>query len=245
MSRYYMTEEDYLMHHGVKGQKWGLRQYQNEDGSLTDLGREHYGYGAKADYKNRLGIAKANYRSGIAKAAKRNSYENEAMTKAQKKKFNEEAKSLQKQYAAEKKAAKQEYKQSEEYKKERTKKAIIAGAAIVGTALAAYGAYKVINGKIQDHRAYENMLQGMQYAQNNYDFNAPVSTIARTSGLTGKTYYKLKNAYGETIQTGRTNSLEGLQSVEEARYRAAATQKANDFARLRKEYLDTISRKNK
>lgn len=32
-----------LCHHGVKGQKWGRRQYQNEDGSLTTLGEEHYG----------------------------------------------------------------------------------------------------------------------------------------------------------------------------------------------------------
>ena len=35
----------YLQHHGVKGQKWGVRNYQNLDGSLTPLGREHYGYG--------------------------------------------------------------------------------------------------------------------------------------------------------------------------------------------------------
>ena len=33
----------YLMHYGIKGQKWGVRRYQNPDGSLTALGREHYG----------------------------------------------------------------------------------------------------------------------------------------------------------------------------------------------------------
>lgn len=32
-----------LSHHGVKGQKWHVRRYQNEDGSLTSEGREHYG----------------------------------------------------------------------------------------------------------------------------------------------------------------------------------------------------------
>lgn len=30
----------YLAHHGVKGQKWGVRRYQNEDGSLTPEGKK-------------------------------------------------------------------------------------------------------------------------------------------------------------------------------------------------------------
>ena len=34
----------YLEHHGIKGQKWGVRRYQNADGSLTHEGRERYGY---------------------------------------------------------------------------------------------------------------------------------------------------------------------------------------------------------
>lgn len=35
----------YLIHYGVKGQKKGVRRYQNEDGSYTSEGREHYGFG--------------------------------------------------------------------------------------------------------------------------------------------------------------------------------------------------------
>ena len=30
-----------LYHHGVKGQKWGVRRYQNKDGSLTNYGKKH------------------------------------------------------------------------------------------------------------------------------------------------------------------------------------------------------------
>lgn len=42
-----MTQEDYLAHHGILGQKWGVRRYQNYDGSLTALGRKHRGLGEK------------------------------------------------------------------------------------------------------------------------------------------------------------------------------------------------------
>ena len=32
----------YLAHYGVKGMKWGVRRYQNEDGTLTTQGKQHY-----------------------------------------------------------------------------------------------------------------------------------------------------------------------------------------------------------
>ncbi len=31
--------ENYLVHWGIKGQKWGIRRYQNEDGTYTELGK--------------------------------------------------------------------------------------------------------------------------------------------------------------------------------------------------------------
>jgi len=31
-----------LYHHGIKGQKWGYRRFQNEDGTFTEAGKERY-----------------------------------------------------------------------------------------------------------------------------------------------------------------------------------------------------------
>ena len=39
---YALYKKDSLAHHGMKGQKWGNRLYQYEDGTLTPLGRIHY-----------------------------------------------------------------------------------------------------------------------------------------------------------------------------------------------------------
>lgn len=47
--------EDYLMHHGILGMKWGIRRYQNADGSLTSEGKRHYeDYKKQHDLGNRL-----------------------------------------------------------------------------------------------------------------------------------------------------------------------------------------------
>lgn len=38
----YIYEETFLTHHGILGQKWGVRRYQNPDGSLTSAGKARY-----------------------------------------------------------------------------------------------------------------------------------------------------------------------------------------------------------
>lgn len=42
---------NYLIHHGIKGQKKGIRRFQYEDGSLTPEGRARYGYNSESTIK--------------------------------------------------------------------------------------------------------------------------------------------------------------------------------------------------
>lgn len=59
---YYAQEPDEnesLAHHGVHGMHWGIRRYQNSDGSLTPEGRRHWGIGDK------IRSAKSNIEKGI------------------------------------------------------------------------------------------------------------------------------------------------------------------------------------
>lgn len=77
-----MTYEysQYLAHHGIKGQKWGQRRYQNLDGSLTQDGRERYGVGDKKNWKKldndarndakEYAVAKAYYGEGAGNRRK-------------------------------------------------------------------------------------------------------------------------------------------------------------------------------
>ena len=46
-----------LQHHGIKGQKWGVRRFQNKDGSLTVKGRQRYSTEVMVESKKLLDTA--------------------------------------------------------------------------------------------------------------------------------------------------------------------------------------------
>ena len=67
-----------LYHHGIKGQRWGVRRYQKKDGSLTDAGKKRYYDTPELNrQKTELQLAKSTNRSSkIAYIKAKNVYEN-------------------------------------------------------------------------------------------------------------------------------------------------------------------------
>ena len=54
MTKWICVRSDELCHHGIKGQKWGVRRFQNKDGSLTPAGEKRYGDGGSVAPKQEV-----------------------------------------------------------------------------------------------------------------------------------------------------------------------------------------------
>lgn len=54
-----------ITHHGIKGQKWGVRRFQNKDGSLTTKGKKRYRDYDVYDVKNKVKEVKNNHHAKL------------------------------------------------------------------------------------------------------------------------------------------------------------------------------------
>lgn len=86
--QYYVVSDE-LYHHGILGMKWGVRRYQNKNGSLTPLGYHRYGKEVKA------GVKRFNEAAKEYDAAKKS--KNRPASKAAKKAMKTEYKNIERQ----------------------------------------------------------------------------------------------------------------------------------------------------
>lgn len=111
--RNYQISDDYLEHHGILGQKWGVRRFQNPDGTRTAAGKARYN---EDGGKTSKPVQKTN--SKATSNAKLNKQRKEALEKAR------QAKAAKAEYEAEKKKALEsgDYKQIQKYANDSTTK---------------------------------------------------------------------------------------------------------------------------
>lgn len=123
---------DYLVHYGTKGQKWGIRRYQNPDGTLTPAGRERY-------YKDRVKQLKKEYNEKTEKSKRSERGLN---------------KYIKENYDG-------DYKNDKKIAEERTSKrnAVIFGTATIATVGAAYAAVTLAEIGIDDINSRANTSQ--------------------------------------------------------------------------------------
>ena len=60
-----------LTHHGILGQKWGIRRFQNKDGGLTSAGKKRYS-GDRASQMTDDELVEANRRQGLERKYRQN-----------------------------------------------------------------------------------------------------------------------------------------------------------------------------
>lgn len=190
-----MHDDDlYLAHYGIKGMKWGVRRYRNEDGSLTEAGKKRYDYDeavnsakqkvndAKAVYKKAQGTDKdkANLELQYAREDLRSTKiknkidANGGLTKTQEK--------YKKEYM--KKGMNEEEAAVAAYKRDIAKKALMVGAGVAVAAVGTYAAYK--------------------YGQNNFDKIIPKGTDL--SRITSNGDKSVKDAFYATLSKNKLDS---------------------------------------
>lgn len=198
-----------LYHHGILGQKWGRRRWQNEDGTYNEAGKKRYFETDVHSARSRLKIAK----KAVTSLKSTDSYDKRVRTvnayryakedlssEKIKQKLNKETKDKSKhrqkleQIYVDKGMSQQEA-EIAAYKRVRAEKIIAASAALTVAAASAYVAKRHYDATVDKFISKEKTLQNISDTSN-VDFDRSVYTAYKDSDKK-----KYKGLYGYTIKS--------------------------------------------
>ena len=221
--------EEFLMHHGIKGMRWGVRRFQNKDGSLTPAGKKRYDVDiegakrnlekakqaekqAKRDY-NRASLS-YNYNTTY-KAAKKYT---DRMMKTEWAKQDLRSEQIKQKLNAEQKAKSNHRLKLEQgyldkgmtkeeaavaaYKRERTEKIIAVTAGLTVAAAASYVAYKQYDKRVDKFIDAGTTLQNISSNSNRGVSDAFYASMTKMDNT------KYRGVYGDTIRSLGNNVYE-------------------------------------
>lgn len=184
-----MSYYDYLEHHGIKGMHWGIRRFQNTDGSLTGAGRKRYGVLDKT-------------REKISGAVSRH-----------KEKQLKQAKALEDAYVS-KGMSREKAAKKVETRRKIERALMIAGAVAVTAAVGTY-AYRKYQGQVDHILKQGTSIQRIEFSDEgklHNNFYAAINKHDKTryAGLLGKTrQMQFGNAYKMGINVNQDTKVAG------------------------------------
>lgn len=253
-----------LYHYGIKGMKWGVRRFQNKDGSLTKLGRDRYNTDvekaktevskAEATYKKALTDYYKKTKYGLVydskatdkliKAAKDLQYAKDDLSDAKVKvKMSRQAKKSDRQIKFEQKYKEKGMNQEEAelaaYKRVRTEKIIAVTAGMAITAAAAYVAYKHYDNNVDKIIKSGKTLQNISTNSNKGVSDAFYASMNKIDNA------KYRGIYGQQLKSWPINSQVyetkiGVDSGLKIASKKSATQALSELVKSDKTYSENL-----
>ena len=178
--------DEFLEHHGILGQKWGIRRYQNEDGSLTEAGKRRYSREVAKEQRVARSIEKSERRMRIKEAkaaAKASEMESKARileAKARSKKA--DAKDASDKANTDSKDILQKTKLTDEERRERNRKIGMALGIVGGVAAIGFG-YKYTSDMLKksgDIKIPKEAVEGTSKSGKKYSLNKNMTPSSKS-----------------------------------------------------------------